>query len=293
MKRSVTTEQFFTAPAVVSACLDLLNKYIDPDSFSLWLEPAAGAGAFLHRLPEERRLGLDIEPLHREISRQNFLEWRPQPTHKRIITIGNPPYGQRAALAFRFIEHASHFSEVIAFILPRSFKKWTFQNRMPERFHLVAQLDCEEFVDPQGKLCTVKSVFQVWVKRDTPRALIELPESHNDFQMRHAHLSRVSTVELASLREYDIAIPQVGQNFLPRAPRELTRGSYWFIRLLSPTARQHFDELDFSFLDGQNTAHKSLSKRDIIYAYTRASGPAASNEEDRLDHVGQLPLFAD
>jgi hypothetical protein len=36
-----------------------------------------------------------------------------------------------------------------------------------------------------------------------------------------------------------------------------------------PGVRERFERLDFGFLDGMNTAHTSLSKKDIIAAYEK------------------------
>jgi len=86
--------------------------------------------------------------------------------------------------------------------------------------------------------------------------------------MRHCHLSRVSADELARLRNtYAFTIPQVGADFAPRDPGQVTKGSHWFIRPKAPGVRDRFERLDFGFLEGMNTAHMSLAKRDIIRAY--------------------------
>ena len=189
------------------------------------------------------------------------------------MTIGNPPFGQRGSLAVKFIERAALFSDVIAFVLPRSFRKYTFQNRVPLNFHLIDQLDCDAFVTASGNPLTVKSVFQVWERRSAPRERIAPQRTHADFEMRHAHLSKTTRQQFGRLcAEFDFAIPQVGAAFHPRDPRSLARGSYWFIRANAPGVRETFERLDFAFLDGMNTAHKSLSKADIIAAYISAVG---------------------
>jgi hypothetical protein len=91
--------------------------------------------------------------------------------------------------------------------------------------------------------------------------------------MRHAHLSRVTPAQLAELRQrYEFAIPQVGFDFAPRNPHKLTKGSYWFIKPNVDGVFEVFANLDFSFLDGMNVAHKSLARADIIRAYMVAKG---------------------
>ena len=268
VKRAVHREQFFTDRDLASRCVTFADRLLGLDSFGLIVEPSAGDGSFFDQLPADRRLGLDLEPRHSGVASADFLTWAPPTADGRVLTIGNPPFGQRAALAVAFVEAACAFSDVVAFILPRSFNKYTFQNRVPAQFHLVGSFDCEEFHGPDGTRLVVKTVFQVWEKRanERPRALSAATHPH--FDMCHRHLSRVSPEELARLRSsYAFTVPQVGANFGPRDAASVTRGSHWFIKPHGREVRERFERLDFAFLDNMNTAHKSLSKRDIVAAY--------------------------
>lgn len=256
---------------MVAQCLELLGRHYSLDSFDLIVEPSAGAGAFLLQLPAEKRVGFDILPLHDGVVAQDFFTWEPPPPSGKVLTIGNPPFGRRAKLAVQFIEKAASYSDVIAFILPRSFNKYTFQNRVPLEFHLVDSLECENFEAPDGEPLTIKSVFQIWEKRDTPRSKVAVPRSHPDFELRHAHLTRVTPAQLTELhRDYEFAIPQVGKQFSPRDADTITKGSYWFVKPLKPGVRKTCENLDFTFLDDMNVNLKSLSKADIVSAYQAA-----------------------
>jgi len=267
---------------------------LDLSTFSLIIEPSAGEASFLSLLPQDRRLGVDIEPRAGGIVRADFLEWAPPARDGRTLVIGNPPFGQRAALAFDFLERACAMADAVAFILPRSFNKWTFQNRVPDFFHLRDAFDCEDFYLSGGKSHSVKTVFQIWERKTVRRAKTVLPSAHPHFQMRHCHLSRVMPSELKGLRDmYEFTIPQVGMRFTPQDVRDVTRGSHWFIRPLVEGVRERFDRLDFSFLNGMNTAHMSLSKRDIVAAYVAIAGSdTASEQPDDEDKTGaQLALW--
>jgi predicted RNA methylase len=189
------------------------------------------------------------------------------------MTIGNPPFGARGSHAIQFMNHAATFSDVIAFILPRSFKKDTFYNRVNPYFHLTSSFDDHEYFRESDRSAQIKTVFQIWQRESDRRGKIARPRSHADFTMRHAHLSRVSEGALRQLRsQYEFTIPQVGSNFFPRDVHSVKRGSHWFIHPLQPGVREVFQKCDFSFLDDMNTAHKSLSKADIVQAYRSAKG---------------------
>ena len=251
-------------------CVDFADGLLDFPAVDVFVEPSAGDGSFFDLLPADRRTGLDIAPRAAGVVKADFLSWSPPhgDAGARIVTIGNPPFGQHAQLAVDFLEAACAFSDAVAFILPRSFNKYTFQNRVPLDFHLLGSFDCDEFVATDGRKHRVKAVFQVWQRDSTPRVPLLTPATHPDFAMRHCHLSRVTPPELTQLRSsYDFTVAQVGNDFTPRDPATVTRGSHWFIASHTAQVRGRFERLDFTFLDRMNTAHKSLSKRDIVAAY--------------------------
>lgn len=282
VKRTVGFEQYYTDPALAHRCVEYVDRVMALSSFTTCVEPSAGDGAFLGLLPSDRRIGIDLEPRHAEVREADFLSWRPEPADGRILTIGNPPFGQRAALAVAFLRHACSFSDVVAFILPRSFNKYTFQDRVDPHFHLVGGFDCDEFVDVSGRPVAVRAVFQVWEHRDYARPRVDLPSTHPDFDLRHRHLSRLAPGELDELRRsFAFTVPQVGADFRPRDVEDVVRGSHWFVRPRADGVRSRFERLDFSFLDGMNTAHKSLSKRDIVAAYTAVVGTGTEPAPDR------------
>ena len=273
MKRTVEGEQYFTPVDTARKCVEFVAERFPLENFDLVVEPSAGEGAFFEQLPVSSRIGIDIEPRHPGLVQADFLAWRTATNQGRTLTIGNPPFGQRAAIAFEFINAACSFSDVVAFILPRSFNKYTFINRVPRYFHLVDSFECSEFYAPDGTTVEVRTVFQIWEKRPEIRNIIHLADSHPDFEMKHAHISRTSEADLSRLRsEFEFTIPQVGASFFPRDVEVVDKGSHWFIKPKDVLVRKRFEVLDFSFLDGMNTAHKSLSKRDIIAAYQNVVG---------------------
>ena len=84
--------------------------------------------------------------------------------------IGNPPFGRQSCLARRFIRKCGEFADVIAFVLPRSFKKPSMQAAFARPFHLVRSRDLPKnafLVD--GRPHDVPCVFQIWERRATDR----------------------------------------------------------------------------------------------------------------------------
>ena len=290
-KRTVDLDQYFTSQALVAQCIEALQEVVRLDQFDLILEPSAGSGRFLDALPVDGTLGIDICPSDPRVQKADFFQWQPAES-KKVLVLGNPPFGQRGALAIRFLNHAMTFAHTVALILPRSFNKFTFQNRVDRQYQLAYSQNLDGQFDFREDVVSVQTVFQVWQRSDTLRDLLKPAKSHPHFLMKHAHLSRVSESEKQDLVKFaDFAIPQVGAKFHPTDPKTITKGSYWFIRLESGAIRLAFDHLDFAFLEGTNTAHTSLSKADIVQAYVDACESLGADAAALSGSEVQLGLF--
>jgi len=290
-KRKVHLDQYFTSQALVERCVREFEKSFSFGEFDLVIEPSAGSGRFLRALPPAKTVAMDISPKDPNVKFGDFLLYWP-PEDGKILVIGNPPFGQRGALAVRFINHAMRFAHTVAMILPRSFNKYTFMNRVDQNFVLIDSTNLEGVFDFEGDEVSVQTVFQVWQRSSKQRELIRPQHTHSDFLMRHAHLSRTTETERKKLDEFaDFAIPQVGARFRPVDPSSLVKGSHWFIKLNDGAVREAFERLDFSFLSGQNTAHTSLSKSDIVRAYIEACTRLGSPRDSAESSEAQLHLF--
>jgi len=163
-------DQFFTLDTTAEYCyskfLEILKKYKDDDGDYTFIEPSAGNGSFLKLLPEDKRIGLDIEPKFDEIIKQDYLDWKPTEV-KRYIVIGNPPFGLRGQLALKFINHSSTFSDYVCFILPQLFEsdgKGVPRKRVVGLNLIHSEKLDTEFKSPDGKNVKVECIFQVWSK---------------------------------------------------------------------------------------------------------------------------------
>ena len=290
-KRVVDLDQYFTSPDLVRECLDVLRTRISLDDFDLIIEPSAGSGRFLDHLPATSVIALDIAPRDPRVREADFLTFVPK-DHENILVIGNPPFGQRGALAIRFLNHAMKFADTVAMILPRSFNKFTFINRVDRAFALTDSVNLSGSFDFDGHEVEVQTVFQIWQRSDETRPLVTPDKTHPDFSMRHAHLSRIDEMQRQDLIAFaDLALPQVGARFRPSDPSTLTKGSHWFIKLNPSAISEAFENLDFSFLEGKNTAHTSLSKADIVRAYLEACTRLGKSRQMTVQPDLQLDLY--
>ena len=136
-------DKFYTQTHVSKQCFEFLHQQLNITDDVIYLEPSAGAGSFLDLLPHY--IALDIAPEDDRIEKQDYLKYEPIRTD--FITIGNPPFGNRSKLATDFFNKAASMSEVIAFIVPVSFMKWSVQKNLNSNFalHSYMYLEPESF----------------------------------------------------------------------------------------------------------------------------------------------------
>lgn len=178
--RAVELNQIFTRPAVARLLWHSFLKHFDPGKY-LMMEPSAGEGAFLALLPSGS-VGIDLDPKREGVIEADFLRtmtWSAKP----IAVIGNPPYGRVARTAIAFVNHAAKQAEVVAFILPRSFRKAAIVNRLHSHLHLLHEEDVPDNAFTfRLKSKHVPTVFQIWVRRPWPREPRFTGTRHPDFE---------------------------------------------------------------------------------------------------------------
>jgi hypothetical protein len=96
--------------------------------------------------------------------------------------VGNPPFGRGARLAVSFFNHAAKFAQVIAFIVPRTFRKASITNSLDLHFEKVDELllPVESFLFENASY-NVPCVFQIWKRSDEKRLKIPTVNKTKDF----------------------------------------------------------------------------------------------------------------
>ena len=69
--------------------------------------------------------------------KQDFFDYFPPSNKTNILVIGNPPFGRVSSLAIKFFNYSAKWANVIAFIIPRTFRKTSIQNKLNNNFHLI------------------------------------------------------------------------------------------------------------------------------------------------------------
>lgn len=163
-------DKFYTKKDVVEQLL----KEIDLKNFDLIIEPSAGNGGFSDFLYSFNMVALDIEPEKDYIIKQDWFTFDTSNHYRKVLVIGNPPFGLRNILSKRFIEHALKIENIntIAFVLPDVFNKHTNQKIFPKEWKLkqVIKLPRDSFT-LDGEEYHVPCSFYIWTKDDVEKDL--------------------------------------------------------------------------------------------------------------------------
>lgn len=243
--------QYYTRPDVAAHLYDVFLDRLPAGADFQMVEPSAGAGAFFKLMPAGS-LAYDVEPKFPGVQTKDFLTVQIE-SDRPVAIVGNPPFGRNASMAVRFFNHAAPQCEIIAFILPRSFRKAKIENRLHRSFHRVYEEEVEKnaFLF-RGKEYDVSAVFQIWERRAEPRALRHVQTTHPDFEF--------TTPDRANF-----AIARVGAHAGRIHHRyTMSRSSHFFIR---GDVEHIMKQLDFGSVTGNVASNPSLSKGEIVHLY--------------------------
>jgi hypothetical protein len=257
----IPIDAFMTKPAVAAYLYDVTKAKIAEHeiSFDRWLEPGAGDGAFFTLLPEGS-LGIDIAKRIDGVVEHDFLSFTDFGNHI-YATIGNVPFGKNASLAIRFFNHAARVSAVIAFIVPRTFRKPSVQNKLDPHFDLVHEeaLPDNSFLQ-NGAEVHVPCVFQIWMKRETKRPHIPALWDGGDLEFLPPNRHHEATIAFQRIGVKAGTIKPIE----PGKPRPAAQ-SHYFIRCDKST-QAILRAIDFH-VRYDTAGNPSISKSEILRIY--------------------------
>jgi len=254
-------DKFYTTESFSKICIDKVFNIYNIEDFDLIIEPSAGNGSFYNQIISNNKLGLDIEPENDNIILQDFFDYIPPENKHNILTIGNPPFGKVCSVAIKFFNHASKYSNVIAFIIPKTFRKVSLQNKLNHNFHLIYDLDvplkpCSFIPKIQAKCC-----FQIWERKENNRDIIKLPTTHKDWDF------------LKNYNNADFAIRRVGGlnvgELITDDLKNLSQSYYWIKSVIDKDILiKKFNSLNY--IGAENTTrHNSIGKAELIALYNK------------------------
>jgi hypothetical protein len=272
--RKAGLDKFYTKPGTVEKCLKILEDSYEWDEWDEVIEPSAGNGRFLEKIPHTHKIGLDIMPEHPDVIKQDFFEYaHPGHINKRILCIGNPPFGRSCSMAVRFFNHAAQFADVIAFIIPRTFRRISIHNQLNLSFKLVKDIEI-----PTKPCCfeppmMVKCCFQIWERSSELRKKIILSTIHPDWDFLKWGPNDDSNQPTPpqgadfAIKAYGGKVGEICETNL----QDLRPKSWHWIKcsdiIEKETLIDRFSSLDYS-LSLDSARQNSLGKGELVLLYT-------------------------
>jgi predicted RNA methylase len=253
-------DQFYTPAALALSLTQALGPLIGGLEGRLVIEPAGGTGAFINAAKLEgasKVISFDIEPKAEEVLLADFLD-ADLTEISGAVTISNPPFGRNNSLSIPFFNKAAKHSDFLAFIVPRSWRKWSVMNRLDRNFHLIHDEDLSiDYVDDLGEMVWQKSnlrtCFQVWQRKDVEREIVKVQD--------------LGLVTKVTPLEADVAITVFGYSCgLVRTDFErIPNSTLMFLKLHDERVLPALNKVDFSKFY-QNTAYtEALSLQEIRF----------------------------
>ncbi len=274
--------QFYTKSEVAGACwahftntLSTLNRNLND---LLFVEPAAGTGAFYKLLPSEKRLGMDLVPRCNGVKSQDFFKVTDFPSAPgNTAIISNPPFGKRGKLAIAFFNHAALLADIVAFIVPVNFRKFTTHKQLDSSMRFISKLPLprDAFYLHTGKSYSVNTEFQIWTRLESVhrdmRQYKRLPICHRDFQIWQYN----NTPDALKVFQnpFDFAVPCQGwQDYSRRETdeKQCEKNKQWMLlKAESPIVLTRLMEINYKHLAQEcATAVPGFRKGDLVKAYT-------------------------
>lgn len=287
MKESINKiklDQFFTNPTIVKKTFRYLSEFMKINSKTIFIEPSAGDGKFIDEIRNQfpnKILSYDIEPQHINIIKADFLRTNIDFNLNNLV-IGNPPFGYKSKLAIDFINKSALSSDLICFILPIQFRRWSVQNKVDKNLKLIFSsnnLPKNSFLS-NGKQYNINCLVQIWVnvnnskfKKFKDLRIKKAPKNkHEDFKL-FIHNNTIQTLKYfdKEVYQWDFAVQRQGfydySKRITNSKLLIKNRQYLFIKIINPEAEKIFDKLDFVKLSEVNTIIKGFSNTDLIAKY--------------------------
>lgn len=271
--REMGLDKFYTIPEISNKCLEIIGNKYDWNIWDLVVEPSAGNGSFLNKIPTTKKIGIDIEPEHKDIIKKDFFNYTPSTDVKNVLVVGNPPFGRVSSLAIKFFNHSAEWCNVIAFIVPKTFRRVSLQNRLHKKFHLIYDEEIPSEPCSFSPPMQVKCCFQIWEKREEDRDIVKLTTKHVDWDfLSNGPLD--NNGQPTPPKGADFALLAYGGKCgsIVTTGLETLRPKSWHwikAKINVPLLIERFNSLDYSV--SKNTARQnSIGRGELIKLYSES-----------------------
>jgi hypothetical protein len=278
-------DKYYTKESVAISCYSYLETYLKFRKFNInqltFIEPSAGSGRMLNVI-KGYKIGYDLAPEHPSIKKRNFLTYKfpnnelMELGKKNFIFFGNPPFGKKALLAIDFVNKAFTLGNIVAFIVPIQFRKWSVQSKINPNAKLVLDMELQENAFTLlDKDYSLRCCFQIWALSDDKSNDLRIQEKptiqHPDFTMYQ--YNRTVEAEKFFDMPWDFAVPRQGYQdytFKAYSKDNCDRKKQWiFFKANNNTVLDKLKTLDFTKLSKKNTGIPGFGKADVVEEYNK------------------------
>lgn len=284
--------QFYTEPSIANYCINILSKNLEIMNYHnfKFLEPSAGTGNFIDAVeqnyPNHEIVSIDIDPYDDRVRKMDYLKSSIRKLHLKkkdqVIVVGNPPFGKKSTLAIQFFNKSCEYADIIAFILPLQFEKWSVQSKLNKDMKLIhsERLDPKSFIF-KDKEVSIRCCFQIWVKNNLSEKDLRIKKApitkHKDFEMYQYNYTEEAK-KFFDKQKYgwDFAVPRQGYydyNQKIYNQEDLSYKIQWiFFKAKNEQILNNLRQIDFCKLSLKNTTTPGFGKADVIEEYVRMFG---------------------
>ena len=263
-------DQFYTKDEIAEKYYNIVKTFVDLNDYDIILEPSAGKGAFYKLFPEDKRVGLDLEPKYNGIQEKDYFDYIID-NDKKYIVIGNPPFGKISSIAVKFFNKSAEFADIIAFILPRTFKRVSIQNQLSLNFKLIFNDDLPLKPCCFEPIMNAKCSFQIW-KKDiiNLREMIVYDIEHKDFNFIKLG-EKDKNNQPTPPKNADFVIKAYGSNcgeIVDKDLHKLRPKSWHWIKsnIDINILKKNIKSLDYS-ISKDTVRQDSIGQKELIYLY--------------------------
>jgi hypothetical protein len=253
-------DQFYTNESTAQHIISVFNNYYPLDEFDVLLEPCVGQGSIFNNLPEDKRLGFDLDPKI-DVPVMDYLMYLNNFEDRKVAVITNPPYGSHSKTAIKFFQKSATLSDVIGFIIPVQWKRYSLQKQLPVDFRLAhsEDLPLDSFIF-KGQPYEVKTCFQIWTRDTTYPNLriVEEPEkTHPDFSFT------------TNRQEADFLLTVCGKrtNYVRETQDTISNKTTERIITHQPYVRDIMESINWSKYGEQSTGTMWINREMIVAEY--------------------------
>ena len=258
-REKIEFDQYYTCSKAVQLCL----RNVKPQNYDCVIEPSAGGGAFLDQLKHPNVIAMDINPTAKHIKLGNYLEFELNDVYKKVLVIGNPPFGIRHSLSDAFLKKSFQIPGVktIAFILPNTYNKPTRQKIIPTEWRIrsITPLERNSFTF-KGEIYHAPCSFFVFDKSNRG----------TDLRFNEKNYSESKDFEFAQKSDYDFFIFGANPEKIIKTPTPNNRGYYIKSKINQHELANNFRKLRWKGHSCANGGVAWFTRPEIIKYYNDA-----------------------